>query len=120
MLSEISSELNREKAELNISVTFRHTDSTQALKNYAVEKIAHVANKFISAAADAHVILTVEKRDHIAEVNFHSGKFDITANVSDVDLYVAIDRVCDSLEAQLRKQKEKFRGSPCVKQATPQ
>ena len=100
---DISNEHN-----INVSVTFRHTEPTVALKNYANEKITHVAKKFISAATDVHVILIVEKRDHIAEVNFHSGRFDLTARAVEPDLYAAIDRVCDSLEAQLRKQKEKL------------
>ncbi len=104
----MSTEMSSETPSINVSVTFRHTDPTTALKSYATDKIIHIAQKFVSAATDVHVILIVEKRDHIAEVNFHSGRFDLTSRASEADLYAAIDRVCDSLEAQLRKQKEKF------------
>lgn len=94
-------------SNINISVTFRHTDSTPALKAYAVEKINHISQKFVTAATEVHVVLCVEKRDHIAEVIFHSGRYDVTAKSVESDLYAAIDRVCDSLEAQLRKHKDR-------------
>ena len=50
-----------------IHVTFRHVDSSQALKDYVTEKLGRVL-KLHDRACDAHVTLSVEKFRHIAEV----------------------------------------------------
>ena len=92
-------------ASINVSVTFRHTESTPALKQYAEEKITNALRKFASAQTDVHVILEVQKRDHLAEVVVRSKKYDVTAKGCTGDLYSAIDKVVDNLEVQLRKQK---------------
>jgi putative sigma-54 modulation protein len=91
----------------NISVTFRHTEPTDALKSYATEKLTHCLQKYVHHESDAHVILSVEKRDHIAEVSVRCNRQDFTSKASTGDLYAAIDKVVDSLGAQLRKQKER-------------
>lgn len=96
------------KPDLNISITFRHTDSSQALKTYAEEKITGCISKYLDKHAEARLVLTVEKRDHIAELNLHSGGYDVIAKGVTEDLYSAIDKMIDSLDTQLRKQKEKM------------
>jgi putative sigma-54 modulation protein len=94
--------------ELNLSVTFRHTESTAALKSYAEEKLTHCLEKYLHGPADVHMILSVEKRDHTAEVTLHSKSYDIVATGTTTDLYAAIDKVIDNLATQLRKKKEKI------------
>ena len=95
-------------SNLNISVTFRHTDPTDALKSYAEEKIKSRLQKYVNGAADVHVILTVEKRDHQAEVNVLSKAFDVSSKATTDDLYSAIDKVVDTLSTQIKKQKDKL------------
>ena len=102
-----SDSAQNEDASINVSVTFRHTDSTEALKSYATEKIVNCLEKYIISATDVHVILSVEKRDHIAEARISSKRFDITAKATTEDLYSAIDKVVDNVTVQLRKQKER-------------
>ncbi len=94
--------------DLNISVTFRHTESTPALKSYAQEKVTHCLKKYVSGGAEVQVILSVEKRDHTAEVNVHSKVYNLSGKASTSDLYAAIDKVIDTLDAQLRKQKDRL------------
>jgi putative sigma-54 modulation protein len=96
-----------ENAEINLSVTFRHTDSTDALKQYASDKLIPCIRKYVKAQTDVHVILSVKKRDHLAEVNLHSKGYDISAKATTEDLYSAIDKVMHTLDVQLRKQKER-------------
>jgi len=93
--------------EINVSVTFRHTESTPALMSYAIEKITHCVTKYVGYETNAHVVLSVEKRDHIAEVQVHSKGHDAAGKAVTGDLYSAIDKVTDTVEAQLRKQKDK-------------
>lgn len=98
--------MSTNSTELNISVTFRHTESTEAIKAYAIEKVSHSLNKYLSGHVEVHVILSVEKRDHQAEVKAKSREIDVTASAKTEDLYSAIDKVIDTLETQIRKQKE--------------
>lgn len=100
--------MSNNNPNLNISVTFRHTDPTAPLKAYATEKITHMLSKYLVYNADVHVILSVEKRDHLAEVTVHSKGHDVSAKGITADLYSAIDKVVDSIAAQIKKQKEKL------------
>ena len=92
---------------INVSVTFRHTDSTEALKKYAVEKVTQCVKKYVKWDSDVHVVLNIEKRDHIAEANMHSKGYDASVKSVCEDLYKAIDKMAEKLDAQLRRQKER-------------
>ncbi len=100
---------SRTDSQLNITVTFRHTESTPALKSYAIEKISHCVGKYIHVPTDIQIILSVEKRDHTAEVNLKGKEFEVSSKAVTEDLYSAIDKVVDTVEAQVRKQKERLR-----------
>lgn len=93
--------------DINISVTFRHTNSSDALKAYATDKITHAITKFLNQHADVHVVMNIEKRDHIVEVQILSKGYDFSTKAVTEDLYSAIDKAVDSIETQLRKQKER-------------
>ena len=95
--------------ELNVSVTFRHTESTEALKSYAIEKVSHCLNKYLSGYVDVQIVLAVEKRDQIVEVKVKSKDIEATSKTTTEDLYSSIDKVIDTLETQIRKQKEILR-----------
>ena len=90
----------------NITVTFRHVDPSKPLKDYVTEKLGKI-QKVVDKPFDAHVTLSVEKYRHIAEV-FATGKgITIKAFESTDNLYSAIDLVCDKVERQLKKYREK-------------
>jgi putative sigma-54 modulation protein len=93
--------------DLNISVTFRHTEPTEALKTYAIEKIRNTLPKYLMHFTAVDIVLTVQKLDHQAEVKIISKGRDVSAKAVTKDLYSAIDKVVDNLSTQLRKQKEK-------------
>ena len=98
-----------------IQVTFRHVDPSQALKDYSVEKLGRL-QKVVDKPFDANVTLSVEKHRHIAEVFMTAPGVTIKAFESTEDLYSAIDLVCDKVERQLKKyrekQKDKGQGAP--------
>lgn len=90
----------------NVNVTFRHVDPSRPLKDYVTEKLGKI-RKVVDKPFDAHVTLSVEKYRHIAEV-FATGKgITIKAFESTDNLYSAIDLVCDKVERQLKKYREK-------------
>jgi putative sigma-54 modulation protein len=99
-------------SDVKVSVTFRHTESTDALKQYAEEKI-HRLGKYFSQPLDAHVVLSVESKERqSAEVELHAHGTMIHAKEQTEDLYSAIDLVTDSLKRQVRKQKDKTKLEP--------
>ena len=95
--------------DVKVSVTFRHTQSTDALKRYAEEKV-HKIGKYFHRPLEAHVVLSVDSRDRqLAEVTLQTRGLTIHGHQETTDLYSAIDLVMDKIEQQIRKHKTKTR-----------
>lgn len=96
-------------SDVNVSVTFRHTEPTAALKQYAEEKV-HKVGKYFDRPLEAHVVLSVDSRERqLAEVTLQTQRTTIHGREETNDLYSAIDLVMDKIERQVRKYKEKIR-----------
>ena len=93
---------------INVNITFRNTEATEALSAYAHDKIAKCLKKFMHADTEAHVVLRVERNRQIAEVTFFASGTNISGKEESDNLYTAIDLLVDSLTRQLRKLKEKL------------
>jgi putative sigma-54 modulation protein len=94
-------------SEIRVSVTFRHTQPTEALKQYAEQKM-HRVGKYFSKPLDAHVILAVDAKERqVAEVELHTHGTMILGKEQHQDLYAAIDLAIDKIERQIKKQKAK-------------
>ncbi len=93
---------------MQVSVTFRHVDPSEAIKTYATDKVERVSKKYLKRPDSAHVILSVNKRRHSAEINIRAFHFDISAHTCTGDLYSAIDTAIDKVESQLRKHKDRI------------
>lgn len=93
---------------MQVTVTFRHTRPTEGLRQHAVEKIQRVV-KFIRRPIDAHIVLSVDKRRHIAEVVLAANHLKLTAKEETGDLYSAIDLAVAKLERQAKKHAGKFK-----------
>ena len=93
---------------INVNITFRNTEATDALKSYATEKIRNCLKKFVHHDTEAHVVLKVEKNRQIAEITCRSDGADFNAKEESGDLYASIDTLVDSLTHQLRKHKDKL------------
>lgn len=91
-----------------INVTFRHIEPSVPLREYAEEKISRV-KKYIEEPIEAHVVLKVEKFRHIAEVTIDASGLRLNGAEETEDMYSAIDMVADTIEAQVRKNKDKTR-----------
>ncbi len=93
---------------MQVNVTFRHIDPSIPLKEYAEEKLLRV-KKYLEEPIEAHVVLKVEKFRHIAEVSIDSNGIRINGTEETDDMYSALDLLADSIEGQVRKNKEKVR-----------
>lgn len=103
---------------MNISITFRHVEATEAIKGYAHDKVGKL-QKFLRQPMDAKVTLSIEKLEQVAEVRISAGSEHYEAHERSSDLYAAIDKVIDKLERQInsngnkgRRSGETLRGRP--------
>lgn len=87
---------------MNISITFRQMDATDAVKGYATEKIAKL-QKFLRRPLHGQVTLSCQKTIHLAEADVHAGGAHFHAHEESEDMYASIDRLIDKLERQIRE-----------------
>ncbi|MFI5288720.1 MAG: ribosome hibernation-promoting factor, HPF/YfiA family [Polyangia bacterium] len=95
---------------MQLSVTFRHMDATEALKEYAREKVDRI-RKYFPDPTKAHVVLACDRGyNHIADVmiTLHNGIV-IKGEETTEDMYSSIDLVMAKIERQCRRYKEKIR-----------
>lgn len=97
---------------MQVTVTFRHVEPSESLREYASEKVTRLTAKYLKRAVDAHVILTVNKRRHQAEININVPQFVVSAHESTEDLYSAIDLAIDKVQAQAQRHKNKTTQHP--------
>jgi putative sigma-54 modulation protein len=89
---------------MNITITFRHMVGTEAVKQYAHDKIAKL-QRFLRQAMTAQVTLSIEGNDHVADVNISAGGQHFHAHERSPDMYASIDTVLDKLDRQIQHQK---------------
>lgn len=92
---------------MQVSVTGRHVEVTQAMKQHVEDKISKILRHF-NHVTDIHVILTVEKLQQKAEATVQISGAKLFANDVQEDMYVAIDNMVDKLDGQIIKHKEKI------------
>jgi putative sigma-54 modulation protein len=86
---------------MNISITFRHMDATEAVKGYATEKVAKM-QRFLRAPLKGQVTLSCQhERLHSVEVDIHAGHDHFHAHETSEDMYASIDKVIDKIERQI-------------------
>ncbi len=93
---------------MQYSVTFRHMEPSENLKEYSHDKLIRL-EKYLDAAIEAEVVMTVEKFRHKAEVLIVSDGLKIKAEEETEDMYSAIDIVVDKLEKQIKRHREKLK-----------
>ena len=87
---------------MNISITFRQMEATEAMKGYATEKISRL-QKFLRQPLHGQVTLSCQKTVHSGEVDLHAGGQHFHAHEETEDMYASIDKVVDKLERQIRE-----------------
>jgi putative sigma-54 modulation protein len=91
---------------MNITITFRHMDATDAVKAYAAEKVGRL-QRFLRGPMKAQVTLSCQQdRLHTAEVDVHAGHAHFHAHETSEDMYASIDVVVDKMERQIVSAKE--------------
>ena len=93
---------------MQVNITFRHLDSTEALKAYARDKLDHM-QRYIDRPGEAHVVLYVDNLEHHADINMKAGGFHLRGQAKSEDMYASIDLAADKIQRQLKKHKDKLK-----------
>lgn len=92
---------------MRISITGRHMEMTDALKDHVEKSLQKVRTHF-DRVIDVDVVMSVEKHRHIADVTLHANGLRIHGKESSPDMYASMDAVATKLEKQVRKYKERI------------
>ena len=93
---------------MDVTVTFRHMEPTESLRNYAVDKLSKI-KKYLDSPLEAYVVLTLEKFRHEADVTVSVNGTRIKGVEETGDMYSAIDQVMDKIESQIKRHLAKTR-----------
>jgi putative sigma-54 modulation protein len=92
---------------MQVNITFRHLEPTEALKSHVRDRVEHV-KRYIDRPSEAHAVLHVENLDHHAEITVKAGRFLLRGTGRSQDMYASIDAAAERIERQLKKHKEKL------------
>jgi putative sigma-54 modulation protein len=93
---------------MQVSVTFRQLEPSEALKSYVTDRLKKF-KRYLEGPLEAHVVLGLEKFRHLADITINSNGRMIKGREENADMYAAIDLVMDKLDMQLRKHRDKLR-----------
>jgi putative sigma-54 modulation protein len=91
---------------MKVDYTGRQIDVTPAIQKFTEEHLKKI-RKILGAMIEVHVILTVEKYRHIAEINLKSRSFKFNGIEQTHDMYTSINAVLEKIERQAIKYKGK-------------
>jgi ribosome hibernation promoting factor len=89
-----------------VQYTARHMELTDALRNYTQAKLEKM-KRHMEMIVEAHIILSVEKYRHKAEVTLQGKRSTVSGFEVSGDMYQSIDGAFDKIEKQLRRQKDR-------------
>ena len=90
---------------------------TEAIEKYAKDKLEKV-ERYFREELDAFVVCKTYRDHHRVEVTIPTKYYTMRAEVSEEDMYAAIDLAIDKLESQIRKNKTKITRSLQKKDGT--
>ena len=95
---------------MQVNVTFRQIESSDALKTYAEKRVKKL-KKYLNSSFEADVVLSVDKKNrHKASIKVASNSgINIQGEEMSVDMYSSIDLAISKLERQVKKHRQKLR-----------
>ena len=91
---------------MNLTVTGRNFEITDAIKKYLKKRIAKTRDRLYDNA-NIHFSFYVDKNRHMAEATVKQKGFTTRAKDETRNLYITVDNVLDKVEKQLRKHKNR-------------
>jgi len=91
---------------MRIEISGHQMDITQALRDYAEQKMGRLAKHF-EQHLDTRMILSVDNLEHKAEATLNIPGKTLFADSLATDMYAAIDLLADKLDRLLLKHRKK-------------
>lgn len=92
---------------MKVKVIGRNVEVTKALKEIVEKKVSRL-ERYFKPEVEAHVLLSVQKSTHTAEVTIPFNGVILRAEEANGDMYNSVDLVIEKIERQIRKQKTKM------------
>lgn len=91
----------------DVSVTGRNVEITDAMKDYAVEKVSKM-ERFSQRIISVHVIMEVQKLLHKVDIVMKVDNIKIKSSAISPDIYASIDEAAHKLQTQLVRYKQRI------------
>lgn len=98
---------DQQTENLPITVTGRHVMVTDAMKEYAKEKLAKI-QRYKTRLIDIHVTMDIQKLQHIVNIELKVNDFQIKSTAVSDDMYASIDKAADRIQTQVRRYKDRL------------
>lgn len=92
---------------MKTTIAARKFELTEDLEKYIGKKFAKL-DKFFTADADARITMTINKSVHRMEATIYFQNMIYRVEEATNDMYSTIDKVIDSIERQIRKNKTRL------------
>ncbi len=92
---------------MNVEIVGRNLNITAGLRAFTEDRLGRL-ERVLDRPIEAHVVLWIEKRRHVAEIQVRSPNSNLSGSEETNDLYLSIGEVVDKLERQALKHKEKI------------
>ncbi len=91
----------------NIYVIGKNFQLTEPMRKHVWDKLVKI-ERFHNHIMDVHVVLEIQKMDHVCVITCHFNHFKVKVEAQSTDMYASIDRAIQKLQAQFRKWKSKL------------
>ena len=91
----------------NIFITGRHIHVTEAMKQYAFDKISKV-DRFSTRIIEVKVTMDIQKLDHRVDIVMKVDQIKVKVTATTPDMYASIDRCVERLQTKLRRYKDRL------------
>lgn len=92
----------------DISVTGRNVLVTDAMQQYAIDKISKI-DRFSNRVVDVNVVMDIQKLEHRIDLIMKVDQIVIRCSASSDNMYASIDKAVDRLKSQLSRYKRRIR-----------
>lgn len=93
---------------MNLNITFRGLEPSEALKSHLRDRVEHVA-RHLDHAVESSAVLSLERYLQQADLSIHAGPFVMRGKSRSEDMYKSIDEAIDRIERQLKRYKSRLR-----------
>lgn len=91
----------------DVSVTGRNVEVTDAMKDYAIEKVSKM-ERFSQRIIDVHVIMEVQKLLQKVDIIMKVDNIKIKSSAVNPDIYASIDEAAHKIQTQLIRYKQRI------------